>query len=123
MKLHSDTLDESAIFKALRAAKDAGQVTNDIHLVQFNPSGSRSRARGFDIQLGTHNPLTGPTKSRHFKNSGTDGASSIWAATYDEWGWFIARLFDADPDAIFGPYAGVEDFAGKTRYHFILESE
>lgn len=121
MKLHSDILDGPAIFNALRAAKTAGKVTHDIYFVQFNASGSRSRARGFDIQLGTDDRTTGPTKSRRYKNSGKYGADAIWAATYDEWGWFIAYLFDTDPDATFGPYKGQQDFEGKTRYQFIIE--
>jgi hypothetical protein len=36
------------------------------------------------------------------------------AASYDEWGWFLAALFRADPNAKAGPYKNEPDFHRKT---------
>lgn len=120
MKLHSNTLDTFDISRALQAGKNAGLIADDIYFTQFNPAGSRKRARGFEIQLGTHDKSSGPTNSRYYKNSGNSGADSVWAATYDEWGWFIAYLFASDPEAIFGPYLGLDSFNQQTKNKFLL---
>ena len=114
MKLHTDTLTTSTIFHALADAKAKGNVARDVFLVVFHPGGSRSRQRGFEIQLGASNKTSGPTRTRHYKNSGQYGADSTWAASYDEWGWFIAELYLIDPNAIFGPYRGERHFHGMT---------
>ena len=65
-------------------------------------AGSRTRRYAADVHLvswvggkGTDHPYR--------SNSG-------WAATYDEWGWFLAHVFAADPSAIAGPYKGIDDF-------------
>lgn len=115
MKLHTDILTSMNIDEALNRAKEAGKVTRDIYFVQKNGAGSRSRRAGYEIQLGTDDKTSGPTNSRRFKNSGWTGADTVYAATYDEWGWFIAQLFEVDPDAIFGNYKGVEDFHEQTK--------
>lgn len=114
MKLHSDVHNYSSISRALLDAQNRGQVAADVHMVIFVPVRSRSHRYGFEIQLGTYNKTSGPANSRHYKNSGTYGASNIYAATYDEWGWFLAEVFAQDPDAIFGPYKGRDDFNTRT---------
>lgn len=114
MKVHSDILSETSVRAALRHAQVIDKVTYDIQFVVFDTKGSRSHCRGFDIQLGTYDKTSGPTKSRRYKNSGQYGADSIWAATYDEWGWFLAALFSIDPDATAGPYKGLADFNRQT---------
>lgn len=122
MKLHSDKLTDDDVREALGQAKAAGKVTQDVCMVQFMPGGSRSRARSWAIQLGTEDKTSGPTKSRHYKNSGQYGRSQVWAATYDEWGWFIAQLFAVDPDATFGPYLGLDSFNAQTASKYVLVS-
>lgn len=118
MKLHT-TLGYQQITQAMRDVKSRGLVTDDIFFVQFDYEGSRSRPNGWLIQLGTFDKTTGPTNSRHYKNSGQWGAeTNIWAATYDEWGWFIAELFELDPDATFGHYKGINDFHKQTKTRF-----
>lgn len=126
MKLHTK-LYSQALRKAMADTKAAGQMTEDIEFVQFAPEGSRSHDYGYKIQLGTYDQRSGPTNSRHYKNSGSRGARSeymngenVWAATYDEWGWFIARIFAADPDARFGEYRGRDDFNRKTKNAYLL---
>jgi hypothetical protein len=116
MKLHSDILNRDSINRAMDNAKAAGDVARHVHFYIFEESRSRKRANGFEIQLGTYTKV--PGDKRGHKNSGNGGASSVYAATYDEWGWFIAELFRMDPDAIFGNYKGLKDFDGQTRFQY-----
>lgn len=46
------------------------------------------------------------------------GNPEIKAATYDEWGFFLAEIFRDDEEAICGPYADAHDFHEKTEYKF-----
>jgi hypothetical protein len=123
MRLHTTTIAYTGeVRRALRSAQDAGLVADDIHFVVGpEPHGSRKRAHAYEIQLGTDNKYSGrdlnkngSIKNRRPKNTGQYGSSQVYAASYDEWGWFIAGIFAADPDAIFGPYDGLEDFVDKT---------
>jgi hypothetical protein len=38
------------------------------------------------------------------------GRSDAYAATWQAWGWFIAELFNRDPNATIGYYKGVRHF-------------
>lgn len=116
MRLHTNTLDMSDVHKALKTAKDNGTVAEHIHFEAFSQHGSRSHARAFEIQLGTYSKL--PGDKRRYKNSGQYGASNIYAATYDEWGYFIKELFELDPELVFGNYRGLEDFNRQTKYAY-----
>jgi hypothetical protein len=126
MKLHTQLFSQD-VRDALADTKLAGQMTDDVEFVQFTPRGSRSHLHGFLIQLGTYDQHSGPANSRHYKNSGQYGATSeyfqgenIWAATYDEWGWFIARIFALDPEARFGHYRDRDDFNRQTGYKYTI---
>lgn len=114
MRIHISNPTGLTVDGALRTAKEQGKVTPDVHTVVFTHHGSRTHRTAVEVQLGTYDKTTGPTKSRHYKNSGTHGADSIWAATYDEWGWFLSALFAVDPTAKAGPYNGERDFHEKT---------
>lgn len=118
MKLHSDTITEHDIHQALKLAQAEGNVTSDVTFVVLGQAGSRSRRYAYEIQLGTFDKSTGPGKSRHHKNSGKYGASPVYSATYDEWGHFISVLLHMDPDAIFGPYKGLDSFDVQTNYAY-----
>jgi hypothetical protein len=55
-------------------------------------------------------------------NSGTAGADTLaygMAASWTEWGWWLARIFECDPHARCGEYKGVDDFDAKTNERFI----
>lgn len=58
---------------------------------------------------------------RYKPNSGVYGAEigRNLAASWTEWGWFIARVFDQDPSARVGPYKGQADFDSTTSGRFI----
>lgn len=57
---------------------------------------------------------------RHYPNSGTYGAlrEGELAASWTEWGWFLARVFEFDPAARCGEYHGVDDFHAQTGERF-----
>lgn len=120
MRLHTE-LTGTEVYAALRRANAAGRIPSDVDFEVFQAHRSTKRSRGFEIQLGTYDQTSGPTRSRHYKNSGTNGAGNIWAATYDEWGWFIAEVMAADPEAIFGPYNGREGFNEATNDAYVLQ--
>lgn len=120
MKLHTNIITQPAVYRALNSAILAGRISEDIYFVKLDPSPSRSRHYGYEIQLGTDDKTSGPTRSRHFKNRGNAGADSVYAATYAEWGWFIAELFVIDPAAVFGSYRGVASFNEQTENKFVL---
>jgi hypothetical protein len=119
MKLHSDTLEWRDIHDALDRAKQRGHVDRLIDFETLEEKKSRSRKNGFEIKLewlGTKVKGDG----RRWTNSGSYGANTggSYAATRDEWGWFIAELFDKDEHAIFGHYEGMDSFNTQTRYAY-----
>ena len=151
MKLHT-SLTAVEVTALIRQAVNRGHLTPDVHAVVFTPGSSRTHRYGYEVQLGTYDKHSLPPgttdqhgkhmRVRRFKNTGTRGANSdsewagnegIWAATWHEWGWFIAEVFAADPGARFGAdpsrcqhpqcawgYSSPEDFARKTDGEFPL---
>lgn len=120
MRLHTDKLTESDIREALQKAKNAGRVDSRVSFVLLYSTGSRSRAGGYEVQLGWYGDKV-KGDGRRFKNSGSNGSSTVYAAFYEEWGWFILELFRADPGMVFGSYKSLPDFEEQTRYAFCLE--
>lgn len=94
MKLHTNVLTERDVYRATTAAGMAG-VRADVVQV-----GSRSRSHAFDVHL------TG-TSSR-LPNGGARAREAYWgvdrdhAATWDEWGMFLAALYELDPLMVCG---------------------
>lgn len=86
MRIHSNYLKLSDVYAA----------TADLPGVYATVSehGSRSHARAFEVQL---------TGNGYARNTGTGGADSYeTGATWDEWGVFLARLFNLDANALCG---------------------
>lgn len=75
------------------------------HFTKLEERGSRSRERAFEIILSG--------SSNRKQSYGADQA-----ATWDEWGVFFGRLFNADPDATCYAYDGQDDFNWKTGDRF-----
>lgn len=97
MRIHTDTLT----LNDLRLGADLARV----QFTRLSEHGSRSRDHAFDITL------TGESK-RH-QNGGPDKA-----ATWDQWGVFLAWLFYIDPNAKMWAYDGVGEFHRKTDWRF-----
>jgi hypothetical protein len=111
MKLHSDTLTLTDIREAFTSQYRSGNIVGGIEFITLEERGSRTRANGFEIRLGSEY-ADGIHKRKTNDNSGN------YAATYDEWGWFISELFAKDPDAVFGNYKGLADFDVQTSYKY-----
>jgi hypothetical protein len=113
MKLHSNVITTADVYAAVR--EHCPGVVVDTCEVQ----GSRSRKIGFKVLLESDGtPDKAGTPRRFARNVGTSGRypgqPPGFAASYDDWGWFLSALFALDPDLIAGPYKGVEDFDAKT---------
>jgi len=108
MKIHSDILTSANLLQ-----ETPQDVYADIQAV-----GSRSRARAFNVRL----EYTGTDKRRR-RNTGSYGAEDGGypqyrkAATWDEHGIWMDRLFQIDPYAIIANYNGYDDFITQTTYY------
>lgn len=107
MRIHTSTLTYSNILDAAREAR--------VWIEQQTQHGSKSHPRAFEIHL------TG--ESRRKPNRRGAGDPDAYAATWDQWGVFLAALFAVDPDMVCGTvkhpiYASGEDFADRTGDRF-----
>lgn len=85
---------------------DAAAQKAGVRFERCTLHGSRSRDHAFDVILSSHN-----------------GRQAGWgldyqAATWDEWGIFLAYIFDADPDAVCWAYKSADDFHWQTGDRF-----
>lgn len=114
MKLHTD-LTGPEVIAALTEAKRQGVIAGHIELMEFKQEGSRSHQRSFRLRLGTR---TRDAAHHRYANTGQWGASRgpvpVYAATFDEWGWFYAEILRRDPSAWCGQYRGVVAFKQAT---------
>lgn len=109
MKIHSDILTSADIY---RATSDLSGV-----YAEAVTKGSRSRKAGIEFSL------TGTSSRR--PNSGRSGAGDDYAATWDEWGIVLGRLFALDPNATCTYYKDADDFHFKTgaRFHALTHEQ
>ena len=122
MRLHTNTHTITSIEDALRRAQAKGKVANSVELFVLTPHRSNSRKQAFELRLGTAVKVKGD--KRTFLNSGVRGAdTSMYAATYDEWGWFLAELFSADPDACCDRYTSENNFHEVTRHAYHVDHD
>jgi hypothetical protein len=108
VKIYSDKLGDAGIRAALARTPDP------VYLERFEPvENPRIRAHGWDILLGR----TGSARSF---NSGTRGAKGEGAASWDDWGRFLAELFELDPDAEIpsAKYHGLASFHASTHWAY-----
>lgn len=70
------------------------------------------RARGWEVLIGRQG-------SRRRFNTGTHGAGCEGAATHDEWGEFLAALYEKDPDMRAGHYRSKGDFHATTGNRYV----
>ena len=104
MRLHTDVLTEADLREALPSEVCA----------YITPHGSRKRRRAFEVTL----YVTAKDELHtRYGNSGGYGASSDVAATWDEWGIWIARLFERDYRALIGWYESWGHFLDATERH------
>lgn len=106
MRLHTDVLTEADL---LGATKNLPGVYATV-----TQHGSRDYDRAFEVRL---------KGNGYTCNSGTSGAGYETGATWDEWGAFIAALYEIDPKARWGTakypvYRENNDFHDKTGWRF-----
>lgn len=114
MKVWSDTLTPADLEGAVERVNAEFPGAN-VYLSADTSLHEGPRTRRID---GVH--LRSAT-GRHYPNSGGYGALHVgeMAASWTEWGWFIARVFEIDPGARVGDYKGVEDFHRQTHDRFV----
>ena len=117
MKLHSNTLTRKDVREALAESKAAGLIDPAVGFEMLEDKGSRSHSHAFEVQLGWYGEKI-KGDGRRYKNSGKNGSDTVYAATYDEWGHFIADLMDRDHDAVFGSYKGYQGFHEATNWQY-----
>lgn len=115
MRIHTDTITHLDIYDAARAAGSAVDFTAEEHA-------SRTHARAYEVKLTGSSPRRPNTGRR-----GADWGTDEHAATWDEWGLFLAHLYDVDPDARAGGakipvYRNASDFYVKTGDRFDPEN-
>ena len=102
MRIHANTLTTSEIYKAARIAR--------VEIEHLTEHGSRKRAHAFEVKL------SGESRRRP-NNNGAHG--DVFAATWDQWGVFLACLFDADNEiTIPTAYVDVDTFHARTSNRF-----
>lgn len=104
MHIHTDTITTTDVH---RAVIDIPEVYVDV-----TEHGSRSRARKLDVTLSAE-----PRKGRRPRNSNREATGDA-AATWDEWGVFLAHLYDIDPDMTCWAYENAEHFHWATAGRF-----
>ena len=113
MRIHTK-LSLTKTTDALLKMKQAGVIDDGMMFLEFDRHGSRSRAHAFEVKIGAY---PGDVEDSHPTRQ-VHGGYYI-APTYDEWGWFLAAVFAADPEAKAGPYTSEKDFQKQTRYRFV----
>jgi len=112
MRIFSDTITYQDLHSAMADAQvEATSVCLDTsQLVEKN---GRRRAHAF---YGVSLEGYGARHTRN-RNSGRYGGTSHsgYAATWMDWGWFMAVLFRYDPAAVIGHYDGREGFLHQTQ--------
>jgi hypothetical protein len=135
MRLHT-RLTYSQVIGALVSAKHAGLVAPDVQFTVLKSHGSRTRQHAFEVQLGVprsgpYQPLKAGTLNKYGRpqktRRTTNGGGQNWAATWAEWGWFMAEVYDRDSAARWGAgswgYFSRLDFNEKTDSRFILDED
>jgi hypothetical protein len=122
MKLQTSlTADE--VREALARAQASGDVPGDIEFDQFNPAGSRSHRFGWDVHLATERKDTRADGTVRPTAAYYGVRGQLRAATYDEYGAFLAEVFSADENAHARPYKGKDDFHRKTNYDYATRDD
>ena len=127
MRIHTDNLDRHAIELELKVEKLADRIAPHVTFKRLTSHRSTVRAIAYEIQL----EAAERDRGRRAGNSGSYGAMQPeydgYAATFDEWGWLLAALYDRDPRMVVGQasapvYADALDFHRRTGYTYHPEA-
>lgn len=92
---------------ATRADLDAAARAAGVALAGLTEHGSRTHARAFEVRLSGSGNYGGQYGTLDHKN-----------ATWDEWGIFLAAVYEADADARCGGSAARPIYANADDYHW-----
>jgi hypothetical protein len=95
MKIHSDVLTYQDFHAAILALPG-------VTATEVQEAGSRSRARSFHVMLSGTSPFRTMNKEHQ-------------AATWDEWGFFLAHLYSVDGYA----YCGKHSYQSAAHFHWV----
>lgn len=118
MRIHTSVINRlSTLDTALASQQQRDRIADHVSFKTIpDPHGSSIRRHAFEIQLEADRRDRG----RRAGNSGSYGAMRAevdgYAATYDEWGWFLAALYDLDPDMIVGSPSS-PTYRSKVHFH------
>lgn len=122
MRIHTDYLKYDDIIDILNTLHRIGRIPRHVVFKKVTEHGSRDYERAFEVQLQAMRKEDGD--GRRQGNSGSYGAGDNYAATFDEWGWFLSSLYEKDEYARAGSkenalYHDKDDFHEKTglSYH------
>lgn len=118
MKLHSDTITDLHLRSAVGYAEEMLPEYGTIWIEENNQTGSRRRKHALVFRLEGDGTL-----SKRKVNTGRRGGGDEFAATYDQWGWTLAFLFDIDPLASVSTgvaYDGYDDYHRQTKGKYLL---
>lgn len=101
MRIHTDKLNPHDLWAALAMVSPHADMELTSH-------GSRTHLRAYEVHLWWNGPKVKGDGRAH-TNTGNQGAGA-YALTWDEWGWFIDRLYEIDPSARIGSYNDREHF-------------
>lgn len=116
MILYGITEDEA--YAALKAERDAGRIDRSVSFKLIRQLTPRGGGVATEVQFEAWERNRG----RRLGNSGAYGAMNwegAYAATYDEWGFFLQHLYDIHADMVCGSpthptYADRDDYVRKT---------
>lgn len=130
MRIHGATSKQCWI-----ALQRAREEIGDSLWVVASDHGSRSHGHAVELALRSDNETDRPDgRRRRLPNFGTalgvdrfNSDYAEYAASYDEWGWVLAAIYEQAPDALCGStsypvYADREDFHAKTDNKFHPEN-
>jgi hypothetical protein len=120
MLIHVNATTGRTLQNLLKADDRLGQ---DLYFENLTEHGSRTHERAFNVKLWSQNRTTISGATRRRPNPGTGnrfGGMGAYAATFDEWGYFLAALFEADPHArVVHAYSDRADFHERTNRAYL----
>ena len=116
MRVHSDILTPADVRDAAREASE--RTGSTIYVESSARHGSRRRDHALEISLSADGKL-----SKRRRNTGTRGGGGAdYAATWEQWGWVLAYLFEvADDLTIPRVYVDRDAFHAATRWQFVRD--
>src|SRR6476469_3650019 len=119
MRIHTNSITRGRMAECIYV----NDKLEDVYFGRLDDKGSRIRDHAFDVKLEAWEGSDINGTKRRRVNSGFAGAGTYIAATWDEWGFFLARVFELDPEALCGSksypvYDGADDFHAKTDNKF-----